>query len=67
MKVTLKILLAAAVVVLAYMCYVSIITPINFDKEKEAREKAIIARLMDILKALIEYKIMYNRHAANFD
>ena len=67
MKVTLKILLAAAVVVLAYMCYVSIITPINFDKEKEAREKAIIARLMDIRKAQIEYKNMYNRHAANFD
>ena len=67
MKVTLKILLAAAVVVLAYMCYVSIITPINFDKEKEAREKAIIARLIDIRKAQIEYKNMYNRHAANFD
>ncbi len=67
MKVTLKILLAVAVVVLFYMCYQSIITPINFDKEKEARNNAIIARLMDIRTAQIEFKNQYNRHAANFD
>ena len=67
MKVALKILLVAAVVVLAYMCYKSITGPIEFNQEKELRDKAIIARLIDIRKAQIEYKNVYKTHAANFD
>ena len=39
MKVTLKILLAVAVVLLAYMCYRSVMGPIEFDKTREQREK----------------------------
>ena len=67
MKVALKILLVAAVVVLAYMCYKSITGPIEFNTEKELRDKAIIARLIDIRKAQIEYKNVYKTHAGNFD
>lgn len=67
MKVTLKILLAAAVVLLVYMCYKSITGPIEFNDEKGIRDKAIIARLMDIRKAQIEYKNIHKVHAANFD
>ena len=63
MKVTLKILLAVAVVLLAYMCYRSVMGPIEFDKTREQRENLIKARLIDIRKAQIEYKV----HAANFD
>ena len=44
MKVTLKILLAAAVVLLTYMCYRSIMAPIEFNNEKEARENLIKQR-----------------------
>lgn len=67
MKVTLKILLAAAVLLLAYMCYVSIMEPINFDAEKDLRESSIKTRLIDIRKAQIEYKNIHKVHAANFD
>ena len=67
MKVALKILLVAAVVVLAYMCYKSITGPIEFNTEKELRDKAIIARLIDIRKAQIEYKNVYKTHAGYFD
>lgn len=67
MKVTLKVLLIAAVLLLVYMCYRSIMTPIEFDKEKETREKAIIARLIDIRKAQIEYKNIHKTHAGSFD
>ncbi|MDY3068637.1 MAG: hypothetical protein SOR57_03040 [Parabacteroides sp.] len=67
MKVALKVLLAAAVVVLAYMCYQSILTPINFNKEKERRDEAIKTRLIEIRKAQIEYKNVHGAHAANFD
>ena len=67
MKVTLKILLAVAVVLLAYMCYRSIMGPIEFDKTREQRKNLIKARLIDIRKAQIEYKNIHKVHAANFD
>lgn len=66
MKVTLKILLAVAVLLLVYMCYRSIMTPIEFNKEKDVRENAIKARLIDIRKAQIEYKNVYKTHAGTF-
>ena len=67
MKVTLKILLAVAVVLLAYMCYRSVMGPIEFDKTREQRENLIKARLIDNRKAQIEYKNIHKVHAANFD
>ena len=67
MKDTLKILLAVAVVLLAYMCYRSVMGPIEFDKTREQRENLIKARLIDIRKAQIEYKNIHKVHAANFD
>ena len=67
MKVTLKILLTVAVVVLVYMCYRSIMKPVEFEHEQEYRENLIKARLIDIRKAQIEYKNVHKVHAANFD
>ena len=67
MKVTLKILLAVAGVLLAYMCYRSIMGPIEFKDERDRRENLIKARLIDIRKAQIEYKNIHKVHAANFD
>lgn len=67
MKVTLKILLAVAVVLLAYMCYRCIMGPIEFKDERDRRENLIKARLIDIRKAQIEYKNIHKVHAANFD
>lgn len=67
MKVILKILLAVAVVLLAYMCYRSIMGPIEFKDERDRRENLIKARLIDIRKAQIEYKNIHKVHAANFD
>ena len=66
MKVTLKILLAVAVVLLAYMCYRSIMGPIEFKDERDRRENLIKARLIDIRKAQIEYKNIHKVHAATF-
>lgn len=67
MKVTLKILLLVAVLLLVYMCYKSITGPIEFNKEKEIRDNAIIARLIDIRKAQIEYKNVHKTHAGSFN
>ncbi|MDD4514223.1 hypothetical protein [Massilibacteroides sp.] len=67
MKIVLQIVLAAAIVLLTYMCYESIMTPIRFDEAVKERTEAITARLIDIRKAQIEYKNKYGVHAANFD
>ncbi len=66
MKVTFKILLLVAVILLGYMCYRSIMTPKEFDAERGLRENAIKQRLIDIRKAQIEYKNVHKVHAANF-
>ncbi|MDL2265501.1 hypothetical protein LJC43_03865 [Parabacteroides sp. OttesenSCG-928-G21] len=67
MKVTLKILVTAAALLLIYMCYRSIRTPQEFDEEKLIRDNAITARLIDIRKAQIEYKNVHRTHAGSFD
>jgi hypothetical protein len=42
--------------------------PINFDKQKDIREKAIIARLIDIRKAQQEYRSVHEgAYTASFD
>jgi len=67
MKIVLQIVLAAAIVLLTYMCYESIQTPIRFDTTNEVRTKEITARLIEIRKAQIEYKNKYGTHAGSFD
>ena len=44
MKTVINLVLAICVVALIYICYGSIMGPINFEKEKGIREKAIITR-----------------------
>ena len=67
MKTIFKILLALVVVGLAYVSYRSIMGPIQFKNERQAREKLIIAKLMDIRKAQVAYKSANQRNAATFD
>ncbi len=68
MKTVINIVLAACVVGLAYVCYGSIMGPINFDATKKSRDKAIIARLIDIRKAQLEYRGLHDgKYTASFD
>ena len=68
MKTVLNLVLAACVICLVYICYGSIMGPINFDNAKKTRETAIIARLIDIRKAQQEYRTVHNgAYTANFD
>lgn len=66
MKITLRVLLFAAVILLAYMCFRSIRGQEEFEEEQVVRETAIIAKLMDIRKVQIEYKNVYKTHAGSF-
>lgn len=66
MKTIFKVLLVLAVIGLAYVATQSILGPIRFKHEKTAREKLIIAKLMDIRKAQVAYKSVHQYHAASF-
>ena len=66
MKVILKILLVAAIVVMGVVCLRSIMGPIEFNNERDAREKAIIERLINIRKAQVEFKNRHKAHAGSF-
>lgn len=68
MKTVFNIILAACVVGLLYLCYGSIMGPIEFNKEKDAREELIKARLIDIRKAQVEYRSLHGgRYTDSFD
>ena len=56
MKKGSNLLLAVTIIGLGYICYRSIMGPIEFAEERSFREKAIIARLIDIRTAQVEYR-----------
>ena len=71
MKKLVNIVLVLCVAGLAYICVGSIMGSINFGKEREAREKEIIARLIDIRTAQVAFRD-YNKqnkgqYTDNFD
>ena len=68
MKKVLNLFLAVTIVGLGYICYRSIMGPIEFEEERDFREKAIIARLIDIRTAQVEYRnILKIGYADNLD
>ncbi len=67
MKTVVKVLLGISIVLLGYFCYSSIMTPIKFEQARSAREKEVIALLMDIRKAEVEYKNQNGKYTASFD
>lgn len=68
MKTVINIVLAACVCILAYICYGSIMGPIKFDEAKAHREKKVIARLIDIRRAQLEYRNLHQgQYTASFD
>ena len=68
MKTVLNIVLAAIAVFLLYICYESVQGPVRFENEKNIRDKAVQARLLDIRKAQAEYSNTHDRqYTDNFD
>lgn len=67
MKKVIQIVLAIAIVVLAYLIWESIQTPIRFNKEKNKRYAATIQRMKDIRTAQLAFKDEYGRFTGNFD
>ena len=67
MKRVLQIGLLVINLFLVYLIVESIMKPIRFNKEKDAREKIAIERLKDIRTAEVAYKSKYNKYTGSFD
>ena len=68
MKTVFNIVLGLCVIALIYICYNSIMGPINFENAQKVREEAVKARLITIRKAQQEYKSVHRgRYADKFD
>ncbi len=67
MKKIIQIALAIAIVVLAYLIWNSIQTPIRFNEEKDVRYAATVVKLKDIRTAQVAYKDEYGKFTASFD
>ena len=65
MKTVFNVILGVCALVLAYVCYASIMAPINFEKAKTHRDDAVIARLIDIRKAQNEYRTLHDQQFTN--
>ena len=67
MKTALNIVFSAAILVLAFFLVQSIMKPIRFNQEKDAREAAIKERLIDIRTAQEAFKSVKGYYTGSFD
>ena len=68
MKTVFNIVLVLCAAALIYICYSSIMGPINFEKAKKDREQGVIALLIDIRKAQLEYRSLHHgMYTEHFD
>ncbi|MDF1559411.1 MAG: hypothetical protein P1P83_04310 [Bacteroidales bacterium] len=67
MKTALNIVFSVIILVLAYVLLQSIMEPIRFNREKDAREAAIKERLIDIRTAQEAFKSVKGYYTGSFD
>lgn len=60
-------ILITIAIVLGYLIYDSIMSPVRFNKEKKAREAVVINYLKKIRSAEFIYKQLHNRYTGSFD
>ncbi|MBP9998433.1 MAG: hypothetical protein KBS67_04240 [Bacteroidales bacterium] len=66
-KIIVEVVLFAAIVGLVYALYASIMKPVNFNKEKAAREVVAVQRLKDIRTLQVALKSVTGKFTANAD
>ena len=67
MRTVIQILLSLVIIFLGYNVFESIMKPIRFNKEKDIRERAAIAKLIDIREAQKAFKDKNLRYTSDFD
>jgi hypothetical protein len=66
-KKIIQIALSLIIVFLAFMVYRSIMEPVRYKTEREARERKVVERLKDIRSAQSVFKSVNGRYTADFD
>lgn len=66
MKIVLQVLLAAAAVLLAYMCYQSIQIPVQFNEQAAKRDAEVIQRLKDIRTLQEAHRDLYQTYCSSW-
>lgn len=67
MKVVVRVLLVAAIILLAFLCWKSIQGPIDFNAEVKRRDNAVIQRLVDIRTTQVAYRTQKGSYTADFN
>ncbi len=67
MKTIIKTFLFVAILVLTYFTFMSIITPIKFERIRTEREKEVISALTTLRIAQIEYRDQFGRYVSTVD
>ena len=67
MKIAIRFILGAVIVVLAFFLWKSIDEPIGFEKQKDKRYKATIQKLKDIRTAQLAYLSVNGKYTGDFD
>lgn len=62
-----SILLWAVTIFIGYLIYLSVMKPIKFDQEKEARYKLAVQKMIDLKKAQLGYKKVHGEYAKTFE
>ncbi len=62
-----SIVLGVVIIVLVVILIRQFTVPLNFDKEKDVRDKAVISRLKEIRSAEQAYKAKHQKYAGSFD
>jgi hypothetical protein len=66
-RIIIQIALLIGAIILAYLIWDSIRTPLDFEKEKKVRYEQVIENLKDIRKAEIAFKDVYGRFCGDWD
>ncbi|MBQ7210248.1 MAG: hypothetical protein IJS05_05065 [Paludibacteraceae bacterium] len=67
MKILIRILLGLSVCLMTYLCVVSVVTPIKFERIRSEREPAVIANLIDLRTAAVEFRSQYGHYTDSMD
>ena len=67
LKIILEIVLAALIVLLAWLIIASVQKPVKFNKELDARSQVAVQRLKDIRTLQVAYKSAYGRFSPTVD
>ena len=67
MNTTIRIILGLAICFLAYICVMSVVTPIRFEEKRTQREVAVVKNLVSLRTAEVEFKAQKGHYTADLD